>query len=541
MSSSAHAARPHSAAELVKPAVVLGLLLVVCFLGITRDLWTPDEPREAEISREMSLDPGVVPTLNGRPFVEKPPLYYWTVAGVFALTGEASAPLARSVSIVSSFLTLLVVFLWGRREFSADVGLIAAVGLAASVQFMISSHWVLIDPMLMLFTTLAAWAGWELVQGRGGLARAFQLYLALTIALWIKGLIAPVLLGFGFVTYALWTRRLTAITSLRPVLGVASLLVATGVLAALIYFEEGGVAVREWLWVNHVQRFIDPEYTGHEQPFYYYLHTLPTAVFPWLIPLVDCLRPSRWRDDTSSWKPHKVYLASLCLGMTVILSASATKRGIYLLPLLPPMLLLLAAHSVQWWQRRPAEFRGSGAWWTQIGLVGSLAFGPVLIALIYLQSMDTVAVTFLLWLVALTVALVILTRRRERTKAIVVFGAYALSGVIGLMVVTARLAEPMKDMTPFVEWFDAQIPSDAPIYAVGNIDETLEAIVPFVTGRSLIALSPEEVPEQRPEYLLVQDKEGGSTAPQFEPPYTLLRDRGFGPGRYFAIWRRNGD
>ena len=32
--------------------VVLGLLFVACWLAIGRDLWTPDEPREAEISRE---------------------------------------------------------------------------------------------------------------------------------------------------------------------------------------------------------------------------------------------------------------------------------------------------------------------------------------------------------------------------------------------------------------------------------------------------------------------------------------------------------
>ena len=60
--------------------LVLGLLFVACWLAIGRDLWTPDEPREAEISREMWLAPSVVPTLNGRPFIEKPPLYYWTSA-----------------------------------------------------------------------------------------------------------------------------------------------------------------------------------------------------------------------------------------------------------------------------------------------------------------------------------------------------------------------------------------------------------------------------------------------------------------------------
>ena len=37
----------------------------ISLLGLGRDLWTPDEPREAEIGREMLLAPSIVPTLNG--------------------------------------------------------------------------------------------------------------------------------------------------------------------------------------------------------------------------------------------------------------------------------------------------------------------------------------------------------------------------------------------------------------------------------------------------------------------------------------------
>ena len=37
-----------------------------------------------------------------RRFVEKPPLYYWSVAGLFALTGGPSATAARAVSATSA-------------------------------------------------------------------------------------------------------------------------------------------------------------------------------------------------------------------------------------------------------------------------------------------------------------------------------------------------------------------------------------------------------------------------------------------------------
>src|ERR1700689_1545367 len=86
---------------------VLSGLLLVGLRGCNRGLWTPDEPREAEISREMALSPGVIPTLNGQRFIEKPPLYYWVVAGVYRIAGRASVSGARAVSVVAGFATLL--------------------------------------------------------------------------------------------------------------------------------------------------------------------------------------------------------------------------------------------------------------------------------------------------------------------------------------------------------------------------------------------------------------------------------------------------
>ena len=515
--------------------VVLGLLLVVCLLGIDRELWTPDEPREAEISREMLLTPSVVPTLNGEHFIEKPPLYYWSVAAVFALTGEPSAAGARSVSAIASWLTLLLVFLWGRRELSSRVGLVAAMGLATSVQFMVSSHWVLIDPLLMLFTTLAAWTGWELVQGRGGWLRGAQFYLALGLALWTKGLIGPVLLGAGLFVYALTARSPRPLWRVYPIAGVLLMAGATALLAALIYLDAGEAAVREWLWVNHVQRFIDPDYTGHEQPWYYYLYVLPTAVFPWWVPFAQSLRPSRWRVAARGGFEH--YLGAMSLGMVLLLSASATKRGIYLLPLLPLLMLLLAARAVGWWDALETPLRKHWAWWLQCGCSFLLAVVPTVMALLYLRTADPIAVTFLVALCLLAIALGVLTSLDRRRLAAYALAAQAVAAVVGLLVVTAHLAAPQKDMRPFVAWLDTQVPAGEPIYALGALDETFYGIVPFVTGRSVESVTTEELAVARPAYVLVQDKEGGATAPELPPPYALLRERSFGPGRYFAIWR----
>src|SRR5450631_466084 len=128
--------------RLARLSVLFGLLLLA-LLGCNRGLWTPDEPREAEISREMALSPAVIPTLNGQRFIEKPPLYYWVVGAVFRLTGATSVLAARGVSVVAGLATLLLLLHWGATAHSRSAGLISACMLATSVQFMVSSHWVL--------------------------------------------------------------------------------------------------------------------------------------------------------------------------------------------------------------------------------------------------------------------------------------------------------------------------------------------------------------------------------------------------------------
>src|SRR5262245_37527120 len=96
--------------RLPKPgtAFLWAALATLCFLGVGRSLWTPDEPREAEIGREMYLRPGLIPTLNGEAFYEKPPLYYWTLSAAYLVGGGPSPTAARAVSSLACFLTLVV-------------------------------------------------------------------------------------------------------------------------------------------------------------------------------------------------------------------------------------------------------------------------------------------------------------------------------------------------------------------------------------------------------------------------------------------------
>ena len=86
-------------------------------------LWNPDETRDAGIAREMYVEKQfAVPMLDGEPFLEKPPLYYWTCAAVYKATGRVSAGLTRLPAALYGLLGLLFAFLLGRRLFNERVG-----------------------------------------------------------------------------------------------------------------------------------------------------------------------------------------------------------------------------------------------------------------------------------------------------------------------------------------------------------------------------------------------------------------------------------
>lgn len=526
----------------IAPALVSVLaplaLVLLALLGLDRGLWTPDEPREAEISREMALAPGVVPTLNGRRFIEKPPLYYWTVAAVFRLSGGATALAARSVSAAAALATLALLVAWGASAHSRAAGWLAALMLATSAQFVVSTHWVLLDPLLMLATTAAAWTAWELLAGRDRTALRVLFYVALVAALWIKGLIGPVLVGAGLIAVLL-SERPAHWRRLRPFIGGVVLLLAVAGLAGAIWRQGGRDALWEWAYVNHVQRLTDPGITGHRQPLLYYAWTLPYAVLPWLPALLQGLRPAHWgrAPETRRGAPDPArYGAVLSAGMLVLLSISATKRETYLLPLLPPLFLWIGIRSLEWWRAWCArEVRGVGAlWWLQALLLCLYAVAAPVAAWIWRGRLSAAVLAGLLLASLPAAALVLFSARGDRRRAGPAALACAVTGVGVLLSLAPGMLDPVKDMGPFVRWVGTQLPVGAGVYATG-VDETLEADIPFYTGRRLVALPPGS--GQRPDWWLIQDRhEGVSSDPG--PDYERVGERAFGAGRSLALWRR---
>jgi hypothetical protein len=227
--------------------------------------------------------------------------------------------------------------------------------------------------------------------------------------------------------------------------------------------------------------------------------------------------------------------------MLAVLSASATKRGIYLLPVLPLIALPCASLLAGWFEG--AGRRASPAWWSQLACCTVLALGVPPAALAYAHRRDQFAIGLAVVLAAAPLAAFIASavatcRRAPVAIALLAWGA--LLTAAGAVVLAPRLFEADKDLSPLVAWVDRALPAGEPVYAV-DPDETLVAIIPFLSGRHVIALPGASFRNARgsgvslPARVLIQDKPGASG---LGPGYRIVATRKASTGRTWSLWDR---
>lgn len=333
------------------PLWIIVLVVVLLAVGIGgHEPWTPDEPREVGIALTMARSgKWLIPELGEKPFVEKPPLYYWVSALMMRSLGLIVGPTtaARAVSACCAALTLLTVWLvvknfWGRFRGGA-VFLI----LGTSFGFVRAGHWIIIDPLLMLLITVAVllfFLGLE----RDRSWAILVAFLAAGLAFLTKGFVAWNLLFLpwallGFLYYKSIVRNLRIhLTGLLLLLGPPI------VWMILFYFQGGPELWREWFIDNQIGRFTGGStHLGHLKGPFYYFWLVPVTLLPWTPLIIDWFIRRVWRckEFKASEGSRNLLLLAVFWGMggMFLLSLASTKREVYFYPLIPAFAILMAS------------------------------------------------------------------------------------------------------------------------------------------------------------------------------------------------------
>ena len=300
----------------------------------------------------------VVPYFNNRYRFDKPPLTYWFQVASFRLFGQNPFA-ARLPTAVAAALTAVVVFAWGRRLQLDRAGFWAAIIFTLCLQTFLHAKAAVADLWLVLFVTLAHWAGYELWRepSRGSWrslvvrpnpARGWWwlFYLSLALAFLAKGPIGwvplgTVLLAQFFQPAGFFAERFRFVRGILLVLAIIALWGVPALLRTDGEFFAVGLG-------RHVVGRSFGTMQGHGGgpldalawlPFYFV--TVFVSFAPW-----SCKLPWLTRRLWSGRDALDLYLIAAIAVVFGIFTIVKTKLPHYTLPAFPLLSLLLARHWV---------------------------------------------------------------------------------------------------------------------------------------------------------------------------------------------------
>jgi 4-amino-4-deoxy-L-arabinose transferase-like glycosyltransferase len=357
---------------LAKRAWLLLFLAIAAFylwgLG-SLPLLGPDEPRYAEVAREMFARHDLVtPTLGGLPWFEKPPLLYWLMIAGYRLLG-VSEYAARLGPAICGLLTAVFIYSIGKTIEDAGLKSNSATGVdedqrrdglgrygalvwLSCVGVIVFSRGASFDIVVTMSVTGAlacffAWQVGERTRSDGDAGHPYLLligfYFFVGLSLLAKGLIG-IVIPFGVIsTYYLLRREWPSGKFLKSLFwGFPIAIAGAAVWFGPMYSRHGWKFIDQFIIQHHFKRFVTNKY-HHPAPFYFYLVVLVALALPWTTYLGAGFWASRrwhWRGSTAL---DRLRVFALCWIVVPVLffSFSESKLTAYILPALPGAALLI--------------------------------------------------------------------------------------------------------------------------------------------------------------------------------------------------------
>lgn len=360
--------------------ILLAVLLLIASGYGLRDPWPADEPRFASLARDMVASGNwLFPRVGGDLYQDKPPVFFWLMAAAYAVTGSVRWSFLLP-SMLAATGTLLLVYSLATRLHGRRAGLASAILLACCAQFVQTMRGAQIDPTLLFFSTLSLWAfcrhlllgpDWRacflggLAAGIGVITKGVGFLPLLLVPIGVamarsRWAVAP-LAGGGWRWWLAPAGFLLAVSAwLVPMLAGVAL---SGAPELVAYRDE-------ILFQQTVQRYAASWH--HVKPWwYFFVEVVPPLWLPasallfWLVP--------RWRRDWAARRGDTWLLLFWVLAVLLFFSLSPGKRGVYVLPALPALVLAASAHLDELLARR-------GVGRTSLALAALLAVPGLVVA-----------------------------------------------------------------------------------------------------------------------------------------------------------------
>ena len=330
---------------LAKRVYIFLFVLIIAFYlyGLGRlPLLGPDEPRYAQVAREMFLSGDLVtPRLGGHTWFEKPALLYWMMVAAFKVFGVSEWS-ARLGPAICGVLTIVAVW-WVGREIG--LGFQSLLVTATCLSLIFFSRAASFDVVISMTTawSLAFFLLHEL-KNRRRYSLLIGFYSFVGLSLLAKGLIGIVIpfgvAGLYYLLRRTWPQRSVMLSLLW---GVPLALAVSAIWYGPVIAKHGWTFIDEFFVQHHFARYVSNKY-HHPQPIYFYPIIILMFTLPWTVFFVEALVKMRgwvWRGADKE-SIVRVFSLAWLLVPVLFFSFSGSKLPGYVLPAVPGATLLIA-------------------------------------------------------------------------------------------------------------------------------------------------------------------------------------------------------
>lgn len=325
--------------------LLAGFCAFLFFFGLAYfGLLGADEPRYAQVAREMlARNDWITPTLGGKPWLEKPPFYYWQAMLAYSVLGVSDWA-ARLPSAVDATLLVIAIYFFLRkmRPGSELNGALMTASAAGVIGFARAASTDM--PLAVTFSiALLAWYAWYETGSRRSLALG---YIFLALATLAKGPVAPFLAGAVILLFAAAQREYKLLMRTLWLPGI--LLFCAITLPWYIAVQLKNPEFFRIFFLQHnLERFGTNLY-HHKEPFWYFIPVALLGLLPWTAFVIASLGETVrvwWAGRREHFEPEdtiNIFLVIWLLVPILFFSASQSKLPGYILPALPAGALLTA-------------------------------------------------------------------------------------------------------------------------------------------------------------------------------------------------------
>ncbi len=326
--------------------------------------------------------------IDGIRYIEKPPLPYWVVAGMYKIFGQNTFATHLPNALAMLGLTWFS-WLWARRAWGDRAGLYAGLGVLTSIGPFLFTRFIIPESILALLLLIALYALITSLEDSRPL-RIYWAWACVALALLTKGLIAPVFFAGAAIPYLLLTGQWRRWRLLKPVSGLLVFLAIGApwhILCGLANPDQGHPVGNHptlgnvhgffyFYFINeHLLRFFGLRYPHdyNKMPAVWYWLAHMVWIFPWSLFLpavavvawktrrtwlkhlrhdagqtVDFYLDHAMREDVATYvlrvkfRARTIWLLTLFSAFSLLFFSISTNQEYYTFPVWPPLLMLIA-------------------------------------------------------------------------------------------------------------------------------------------------------------------------------------------------------